>query len=81
MAIIKKTQRDEYIVVHHVRGEGDVLDFLHMTSHIILDRLCFQARNGQAAEFTYRNRKYTMTWNSRDDTFEVTQVDEAVEVM
>ncbi len=62
MARIKKNQRDEYIVIHHVRGEEDVLDFLRNTSHMILDRLCYQARLGEEAEFKYRNASYSITF-------------------
>lgn len=75
MARIKKNQRDEYIVVHHVRGEEDVLDFLRTTSHLILDRLCFQARQGNQSEFRFRGFTYTITFLS-DSSFLIEQKEE-----
>lgn len=62
MAKIKKNLRDEYIVVHHVRGEEDVIDFLRNTSRLILDRLCFEAKNHGLAEFRFRDVNYTMKY-------------------
>ena len=68
MARIKKTIRDEYIVVHHVHGEEDVLDFLRMTSRTILNRLCYDAKNHGRSEFRYRNTTYQMAHDT-DGTF------------
>ncbi len=75
MAIIKKNRRDEYIVVHHVFGESDVLDFLRMTSHTILDRLCFEAKTTGKATFSYKSRMYCMT-RDKDTTYIVEQIEE-----
>jgi hypothetical protein len=68
MTKIKKNWRDEYIVIHHVRGEESVLDFLRNTSHTIIDRLCFEAKNHGKAEFRFRNDMYIVTYE-RGDTF------------
>ena len=63
MAIIKKNEKDEYIVVHHVYGETDVLDFLRMTSHLILDKLCFEAKTAGQTTFRFRGQMYKMSWD------------------
>ena len=77
MAIIKKNERDEYIVVHHVFGEVDVLDFLHATSHMILDKLCFDAKNSGQSFFRYRNHTYRMTLD-KGTMFRVEQIEDDV---
>lgn len=61
MAIIRKNEKDEYIVVHHVFAESDVLDFLRMTSRTILDRLCFDAKIQGQSSFRFRGQTYGMT--------------------
>jgi len=80
MALIRKNEKDEYIVVHHVLGESDVLDFLRTTSHMILDRLCFEAKTAGQSMFEFRNKMYTMVLDKeaiyrvevqKDDTTEM----------
>ena len=66
MAIIRKTKTDDYVVVHHVYGEQHVIDFLRMTSRVVISRLFFQARNQGSAEFTYRDQPYRLTWTNKD---------------
>lgn len=66
MAVVKKSRTDEYIVIHHVLGEQDVIDFLRMTSRIVLDRLFFMAKTHGSSEFTYRSRPYRLVWTNSD---------------
>ncbi len=81
MVKIRKNFRDEYIIIHHVQGEEAVLDFLRMTSHTILDRLCFQAKNHAFAEFRFRDTTYRMTFE-RGDVFVIEPIkDNLIETM
>ena len=66
MAIIRKTRTNDYIVVHHVYGEQDVIDFLRMTSRTVVDRLFFEAKNHGQSSFTYRNQIYLVNWTNQD---------------
>lgn len=78
MAIIKKSRSDEYIVVHHVLGEQDVIDFLRNTSRTILDRLFFDAKNHGFSEFAYRNRPYKLVW-TKSDLYLIEQDEEKIQ--
>lgn len=66
MAIIRKTKSEDYIVVHHVYGEHEVIDFLRMTSHTVVNRLFTEAKLQGISEFRYRNMPYRISWTERD---------------
>lgn len=66
MAIIRRTKTDDYVVIHHVQGEQGVIDFLRMTSRVIVSRLFNEARTQGRAIFAYRNLPYELTWTKND---------------
>lgn len=70
MPFIKRQTEDGYIIVHHLRGDRQAIEFLRATSMTLLERLCFQARTQGQAKFTFQDNDFTMTWN-RDGTFNV----------
>lgn len=76
MAIIRKTKTDEYIVVHHVYGEHDVIDFLRMTSRAIVNRLFTEAKLHGQSEFSYKSVPYRISWTDRD-LFLIESIEEA----
>ena len=78
MAIVRKTRTDEYIVIHHVLGETDVIDFLRNTSRTILERLFFDAKNHGFSEFSYRNHPYKLVW-TKSDLFLIEQDEERIQ--
>lgn len=77
MAIIRKTKMEDYVVIHHVYGEHDVIDFLRMTSKTVVNRLFFDAKCQGSAEFNYREKPYRITW-TKTDLFEIDEIEESV---
>lgn len=80
MAIIRKTKMEDYVVIHHVYGERDVIDFLRMTSKTVVNRLFYDAKCLGSTEFTYREKPYRLTW-TKTDLYDIEEIEEDVKTV
>ncbi|MBI2985089.1 MAG: hypothetical protein HYY50_05730 [Candidatus Kerfeldbacteria bacterium] len=56
----KRDTEEGYIVVHHMKGDREAMEFLRSTSRIILERLIFEAKRTGQTTFYVKDKPYLM---------------------
>jgi hypothetical protein len=75
MPFVKRQIEDGYIVVHHLYGDREAIEFLRGTTRELLERLCNTAKREGEASFSVKNKDYIILRNP-DATYAVFPADE-----
>jgi hypothetical protein len=78
MPFVKREVEDGYIVVHHLFGDHEAIEFLRATSRQELERLCNQAKREGEAMFNFKNEDFVLIRN-KDATYSVYRENERPE--